>query len=365
MNSANNYCIIMAGGSGTRFWPLSRAARPKQFLDILGKGKSFLRTTFYRFAHIVPIENIIVVASEQYAELVRDQLPQLPEENLLLEPYKRNTAPCIAYAAYKLRKKNPDANVVVTPSDHLIIGEDNFVNTIKCALEGASVRDSIFTIGIEPTRPDTNYGYIQISRENQDNFGGHYSYGVKTFTEKPSADLAKVFVESDEFLWNSGMFISNVKTLIGEFEKCLKSVADTFAAGVDAYYTPREKAFIKTAYCNCENISVDYGVMEKTDKVSVIKADFGWSDIGTWTSVYEHSPNKDANSNAIKAGEAVISGVKNSIIHESDTGKLVVIRGLDNFIVVDTGDVLMICPKEDKVVKEIVNDLSVKKKKYL
>ena len=364
MAKSNNYCIIMAGGTGTRFWPMSRAARPKQFLDIFGKGKSFLRTTFYRFAHIIPIENILVVTSSQYAELVRDQLPQLPEENLLLEPYKRNTAPCIAYAAYKIRKKNPDATVVVTPSDHLIFGEENFMDTIRCALDGAASIDSIFTIGIEPTRPDTNYGYIQINTENQLDLGGHFAYGVKTFTEKPNPDLAKVFKESEEFLWNSGMFISNVRTLIAEFEKCLQSVATVFAAGESVYYTPAEAAFIKNAYCNCENISMDYGVMEKTDRVSVIMADFGWSDVGTWTSVYEHANLKETN--AVKASESVITDVRNSLIDEENTAKLIVVRGLDGYIVVDTPDVLMICPKDDRIVKDIVTDLSLKEKnKYL
>ncbi len=366
MVDKNNYCIIMAGGSGTRFWPMSRVARPKQFLDILGQGKSFLRATFYRFAHIVPIENIFVVASAQYADLVREQLPQMPQENLLSEPYKRNTAPCIAYAAYKLREKNPDATVIITPSDHLIVGEDNFVDTIRCAASMASTTDRIFTIGIKPTRPDTNYGYIQTTPETIAEEGGHLACGIKTFTEKPDADLAKVFMESEEFLWNSGMFISNLRTLIGEFEKCLPGLSSMFAAGSGVYYTDGEEAFIKSVYCNCENISIDYGVMEKTSRAGVVKADFGWSDVGTWSSVYEHSPNRDGNRNLIKANEAVLSEVSDSIVQENNPGKLVVVRGLEDFLVVDTPDVLMICPKDDATVKEIVADLSVKDKtKYL
>lgn len=356
----------MAGGTGVRFWPMSRTAKPKQFIDILGQGKSMLRTTFYRFAHIVPIENIIVVTSQQYVELVKDQIPQMPEENILAEPYKRNTAPCIAYAAYKIRKKNPNATVVISPSDHHITGEANFAGTIQCALDHAAELDRIFTVGIQPTRPDTNYGYIQISTAVTITFCNHEAFGVKTFTEKPDAEMAEVFLETGEFLWNSGMFIAGVDTLIGEMEKYLPGVASTFAAGEEKYYTDQEETFIKQAYLNCENISIDYGVMEKTQKARVLKADFGWSDVGTWTSIYEHSPHKDKNGNIIKATESLLTDTTKTIVQEDKSGKLIVVKGLENYIVIDTDDVLMICPKEDKSVKEIVAEITAKEKtKYL
>jgi len=352
----------MAGGTGVRFWPMSRTAKPKQFIDILGQGKSMLRTTFYRFAHIVPIENIIVVTSQQYVELVKDQIPQMPVENILAEPYKRNTAPCIAYAIYKIRKKNPNATVVISPSDHHITGEDNFAGTIQCALDHAAELDHIFTVGIQPTRPDTNYGYIQINTAVTKTFCNHEAFGVKTFTEKPDAAMAKVFLETGEFLWNSGMFISGVDTLIGEFEKYLPGVASTFAAGMDKYYTDQEESFIKEAYLNCENISIDYGVMEKTQKARVLKADFVWSDVGTWTSIYEHSPHKDEKGNIVKATESLLTDTTKTIVQEDKSGKLIVVKGLENFIVIDSDDVLMICPKEDKCVKEIVAEITAKEK---
>jgi len=362
----NHYCIIMAGGTGVRFWPMSRSAKPKQFIDILGQGKSMLRTTFYRFAHIVPIENILIVTSQQYIELVKDQIPQMPVENILAEPYKRNTAPCIAYALYKIRSKNPDATVVISPSDHHITGETNFAGTIQCALDHAAELDRIFTVGIQPTRPDTNYGYIQINTSLTKNLDNHEAYGVKTFTEKPDVEMAKVFMQTGEFLWNSGMFISGVKTLIGEIEKYLPGIAQLFEGGNDKYYTDQEASFIKQAYLNCENISIDYGVMEKTQKARVLKADFGWSDVGTWTSIYEHSPHKDDQANIVKASESLLPGTSKSIIQEEKPGKMVVVKGLENFIIIDTDDVLMICPKEDKAVKEIVAELTAKEKtKYL
>lgn len=364
--NANNYCIIMAGGSGTRFWPMSRNAKPKQFLDILGQGKSLLRSTFWRMAHIVPVENILIVTSRQYVDIIRDQVPQIPEDNILAEPYRRNTAPCIAYAVYKILEKNPEAGVVITPSDHHIMGETNFASTIQCALDNAAPIDRIFTIGVVPSHPDTNYGYIQINKTLARDLGGHQAYGVKTFTEKPDEALAKVFVSTGEFLWNSGMFIAGVKTLVAEFETCLPAVASIFAAGKGKYCTPQEKDFINRAYHDCPNISFDYGVMEKTRKARVIKADFGWSDVGTWTSIYEHSPHKDSSGNIVKASDNLISNTRGCIVKEDNAGKLVVIKGLENYIVVDTGDVLMICPLSDKAVKETVADLtSGEKTKFL
>ena len=286
----NHYCIIMAGGIGSRFWPMSRQARPKQFIDILGIGRTFLQMTFDRYAQIVPAENILVVTAQRYHSLVREQLPEIPEDNILLEPYKRNTAPCVAYATYKLYKKNPDATVIVAPADHLIIGEEHFRDTIRTALSVAEKSDRLYTIGIEPTRPETNYGYIQINKPVCKKAGSHVSYQVKTFTEKPNADLAKVFLETREFFWNSGMFIWSLKAIKAEMERCLPEVTTLFHGGEAYYGTAGEADFVRRVYEDCPAISIDYGVMEKTQKAWVFLSDFGWSDLGTWESVYERVP---------------------------------------------------------------------------
>ena len=362
----NHYCIIMAGGTGTRFWPVSRSSRPKQFLDILGLGKTFLRMTFYRYSQIVPIENIIVVTSEQYAALVRSQIPQLLEENLFLEPTKRNTAPCVAYATYKLLKRNPEATAIIAPSDHNLSGIENFKETMLCALDYASKHNALLTIGVQPDHPDTNYGYIQADLARKTDVGGHFVYPVKTFTEKPDAALAKVFLKTGEFFWNSGMFIWNLKSFRSELESCLPDVAEIFKAGEKVYDTPAEEQFVRQAYTDCPSISIDYGVMEKTRKAMVFMANFGWSDVGTWTSIFEHSQRSEDGNNLVSATDSLVSGVKDSIIREDNEGKLVVVRGLENFLVIDTPDALMICPKDDASVKEIVADLSINdKSKYL
>jgi len=357
----NHYCIIMAGGIGSRFWPMSRQSRPKQFIDILGVGRTFLQMTFERYAKIVPAENILVVTAERYKDLVREQLPQLPVENILLEPYKRNTAPCVAYATYKLYQKNPDAAVVVAPADHLIIGEDRFIDTIRTALETAEKSDRLFTIGIEPTRPETNYGYIQINKAVNKKAGGHVAYQVKTFTEKPNADLAKVFLETGEFFWNSGMFIWNLKAIKAELERCLPEVTTLFKGGDDFYFTNGEAAFIRRVYEDCPAISIDYGVMEKTQKAWVFLSDFGWSDLGTWESVYERAP-KDDHDNVVGSGMRMVDDVTGSVILCSDPEKLVVTRGFENLMVIDMEDVLLVCRRDDRTVKDIVTDLTMKDK---
>lgn len=358
----NYYCIIMAGGVGSRFWPVSRAEKPKQFIDILGLGKTFIQLTFDRYAAIMPKENILVVTSQRYETLVREQLPDILPENILLEPYKRNTAPCIAYATYKLYAKNPDATVVVAPSDHLITDEAKFQAVILTAFEEASKNDILYTIGIEPTRPETNYGYIQANKGFAKEVDGHTLWAVKTFTEKPDADLAKVFVDTGEFYWNSGMFIWNLKTIKNELERCLPEVTTLFKGGDALYGTEGETDFIRRVYEDCPSISIDYGVMEKTDKVWVIRATFGWSDIGTWGSIYEHSPNRTPEGNIIRCGVSMIDDVRNSVIRCSKKDKLVVVRSLENMMVLDLDDVLLVCPREDKAIKDIVTDLSMKDK---
>ena len=353
----NHYCIIMAGGVGSRFWPVSRADKPKQFIDILGLGKTFLQMTYDRFAAIVPEENILIVTSERYYDLVKEQIPSVQDDNILLEPYKRNTAPCIAYATYKLYKKNPEATVIVAPSDHLITGEENFRRTVSEAMAVAAVNDNLYTIGIQPTRPETNYGYIQIDKKNENG-----AFKVKTFTEKPDVDLAKVFLETGEFFWNSGMFIWNLKTIKGEIERCLPEVTSLFKGGEDYYFTPQEKDFIKKVYEDCPSISIDYGVMEKTSKAWVFISTFGWSDVGTWGSVYERSPHHEGDGNIIKCAESMIDDVRNSIIKTTDDKKLVVVRGFDDVMIIDMKDVLLVCRRDDKTIKDIVTDLSMKEK---
>jgi Mannose-1-phosphate guanylyltransferase len=356
----------MAGGVGSRFWPMSRNSRPKQFLDVLGIGKTFIQSTFDRFAKVVPAENILVVTSLQYRELVKEQLPQMKDENILLEPHKRNTAPCIAYATYKLYKKNPDATVVVTPSDHLITDESVFEETIRSGLEEAALTDGLYTIGVTPTSPNTNYGYIQVNKGNKVEFNGHDVFPVKTFTEKPDLETAKIFLETGEFFWNSGMFIWSLKSIKRELELCLPEISKLFAGGEPFYYTDEEEKFIADAYEDCQSISIDYGVMEKTQNAWVAIAKFGWSDVGTWSSIFELSPSRDENDNIIKEATVMLDGVEKSVIKGYDKDKLIVLRGLKNYMVVDTKDVLMICPKDDKVVKQIVSDLVVKEKsKYL
>ena len=363
---ANKYCIIMAGGVGSRFWPVSRGNMPKQFLDILGTGKTMLQMTIDRFGKILPKENIYIVTAEKYREIMPAQAEGVPEENILYEPFKRNTAPCIAYATYKLLRKDPEATVVVAPSDHAIINEANFIETISAVMDYASTHDRLFTIGIKPSFPNTNYGYIQFNREMPAADTAKEGWQVKTFTEKPDIDLAKVFVESGEFLWNSGMFIWNLKTIKEEMEHYLPEITELFSDKDEpAYFTEKENAFILHSYENSPSISIDYGVMEKTRKAWVFPADFGWSDIGTWESLYEYLENKDDRGNTVNAPQNILAA-KGSMILEKNREKLVVVKGLENYMVVDTDDVLMVCPRDDAAIKEILVDLTAQDKgKYL
>lgn len=349
----------MAGGIGSRFWPVSRNSKPKQFLDILGTGKSFLQQTFERFAKVIAEENILIVTSSQYKQLVSSQLPQVPEENILLEPYRRNTAPCIAYATHKLLQKNPDASVVVSPSDHLILNDEIFLETICNALDFADSNNILMTLGITPTRPETAYGYIQAIKNKHLNINGHVAYEVKTFTEKPNAELAKVFVDSGEFMWNSGIFIWNLKTIKGELAIQQPAISDLFESGSDYYYTEEEESFISRVYEECTGISIDYGVMEKTDKAVVYPVSFGWSDLGTWESLYAQAET-DNSGNMIQADSTLIGEVNNSIIISEEKEKLIVVKNLDNFMIINTDDVLMICPREEAVFKSIIADVPLK-----
>lgn len=351
----NRYCVIMAGGIGSRFWPLSRTSKPKQFLDILNTGKTFIRQTYERFLPLVPPENFLVVTHVNYRELVAREIPELTDEQILLEPIGRNTAPCIGYAAYKLKMKNPQASMVVTPSDHLVLNQHEFEKVIGEGLDFAEQHHTLVTIGIEPSRPDTGYGYIQIdSTDRVDTLNR-----VKTFTEKPTADVAKMFVESGEFFWNSGIFIWRVEDIVREFYLHLPELNQQFSSILPHYNTSHEREAIARIYPECRNISIDYGIMEKAENVYVRCADFGWSDIGTWNSLYQHMP-KDGKGNTV-TGDAMLHETNGTIVNISP-GKLAVVQGLDDFIVVNTEDVLMICRRdEEQNIRRFVEDVRQKK----
>lgn len=348
----NNYVVIMAGGVGTRFWPFSRTGYPKQFHDVLGSGQSLLQETASRFVGICPPENIYIVTSDRYRDLCREQLPQLSPDQILCEPVARNTAPCIAYACYKIAQQNPQANIVVAPADHIILDEDEFRETIRVALNTTANQDVLVTLGIQPSRPDTGYGYIQFMAEPDDVTQIRVVRKVKTFTEKPQLELAQQFVASGEFVWNAGIFVWNVQSIIRSFEQIMPDLAEIFTEGNEAYYSDREDAFIERAYSLCRSISIDNGIMEKAGNVFVVLSDFGWSDLGTWKSLYEVSE-KDENQN-VTDGHVMLFDTQNCII-KTPKDRLVVVNGLDGFIVAEYDNVLMVCRKEDEQkVKEFV-----------
>ena len=345
----NTFCVIMAGGIGTRFWPMSRKHTPKQFLDILGTGKSFIRATFERFLPLVPIENFMVVTNSAYKNLVLEHIPELDESQVLCEPIRRNTAPCIAYAAYTLQKSNPNAKMIVTPSDHLILNEVDFHTIINECLEYAESNDALMTVGIRPSRAETGYGYIQKS--NNDLISR-----VKCFTEKPHLELAQTFVECGEFFWNSGIFIWTVENIIKAFEKHLPEHHSLFASIVDDLGTEREEKAIEMVFSECKSISVDYGIMEKADNVYVHSGDFGWSDVGTWGSAYQNS-RKDKYANALSSDNIKTHNTRGSLITIPEH-KAAVVSGLKDYIVVDTPDVLLICPSdEEQNISSFIEDL--------
>ncbi len=348
----------MAGGAGTRFWPVSRSTFPKQFIDILGIGKSLLQLTFERFTKIVPPQNVLIVTSAEYKELTLKQLPQISASQILLEPARRNTAPCIAYANFRIQQMNPNAKIVVAPSDHLILNDQMFIDTIKNGFDFVGNNANLLTLGIQPTRPDTGYGYIQIDEPISYN-GIADLRKVKAFTEKPNLEFAKFFVQSGEFFWNSGIFLWSLKSIQEAFKKHLPEVYNLFYSKSELFNTDDESDAIQQIYPVCPNISIDYGVMEKASNVAVLGSHFGWSDLGTWTSLYENQP-KNAEQNVGDGENVLLYNTTRSIIH-APKDKLVVVQGLDNFIVVDTPDALMICNKdEEQTVKVIVNDIKTK-----
>jgi mannose-1-phosphate guanylyltransferase len=359
----NYYCVIMAGGIGSRLWPMSKTSNPKQFHDVLGAGRTLLQQTWDRFMGVCPKENIIVVTNDQYAKLVQEQLPEITESQILKEPDRRNTAPCIAYACFHIEAINPDAQIVIASSDHLILKDDAFKGTILLALEQAEKKDCLITLGIKPSRPDTGYGYIQFDDAN-DTISPAIKK-VKTFTEKPNIELAQQFIESGDFFWNSGIFIWSLKSILKALEKHMPHTNGLFSEGRGIYHTPQEEEFIRKVYTQCKNISIDFGVMEKAKNVYVLLSDFGWSDLGTWGSIYTHVK-QDKNQNAVIGKMVRTYDTKNCMINVPKN-KLVVIQGLDDYIVVESDNVLLICKKsEEQKIKQFVNDVKLDKgEKYV
>jgi mannose-1-phosphate guanylyltransferase len=348
----NNYVAIMAGGIGSRFWPLSRTDFPKQFLDILNTGRTLIQGTFDRFTLFVPTENIYVVTTTQYKEIVAAQLPDIPVENILCEPSRKNTAACIAYISYKLLQLNPEANLICAPADHIILDPHGFKATCLQALHFTSNIKALVTLGIKPTHPNTGYGYIQYDQQQVD----ENVFKVKTFTEKPDRDLAKTFISSGDFLWNAGIFVWQVKNIVHAFEKFLPEMHDVFDAEKTRFSSTDEKEAIERIYPQCVNISIDYGIMEKADNVYIIPSSFGWSDLGTWASAYENFE-KDYLDNAVSGDNVIIIDATKNMVH-ANNNKLVLIQGADDFIIVDTEDVLLICKKDkEQEIKEYVAEV--------
>lgn len=344
----------MAGGIGSRFWPMSTSEKPKQFLDILGVGRTLIQHTYDRFANICPKENVYVVTNEAYKDLVIQQL-QINPEQVIAEPQRRNTAPCIAYASFKIAQINPEANLIVAPSDHLILDQPGYENVIELALNQAMKEDCLITLGIKPSRPDTGYGYIQFTDANKDENGRIKK--VKTFTEKPDLELAKEFLASGDFYWNGGIFVWTARSIMNALEGLLPEVYNLFKKGEGKYNTSEELDFIADTYERCKNISIDYGVMEKAENVYVVLSDFGWSDLGTWGSLYDSLP-KQEDGNAVIGKKVFMYESKNCIVNMPED-KLVILQGLDDYIVVESNDTLLVCKKSDEQkIREMVNDVN-------
>jgi mannose-1-phosphate guanylyltransferase len=352
----NYYAIIMAGGIGSRFWPISRTSHPKQFIDILGTGKTLIQNTYDRFLKICPKENIFVVTNESYAGLVKKQLPNMDDQQILTEPVMRNTAPCVAYGCFKIETMNPNAAIVVAPSDHLILDEAAFVTAIEKSLKTATAQNCLITLGIKPSRPDTGYGYIQYTDQTLN----EEFHKVKTFTEKPTADIAKTFIQSGDFLWNAGIFVWSAKTIVEAFNNYLPEMHEIFAEARSVYNSDQEKAFVHKIYQRCINISIDYGIMEKASNVYVLPSEFGWSDLGTWASIYQLA-DKDYVGNAVIPSDKVIMYDSSNCMVNVPGEKLVILQGLHDYIVVESNNSLLICPRDqEQNIKQVVADVKSK-----
>lgn len=350
----NYYAIIMAGGVGSRFWPVSTADFPKQFHDMLGSGSTLIQKTFSRLSQLIPIENILILTNEAYNHLVLEQLPMVQQAQIVLEPAMRNTAPCILYASLKIKKSNPDALMVVAPSDHWIEDEKAFLQNLQTCFDFCANGDALMTLGIQPTFPNTGFGYIEYDQTDDNAIKK-----VRQFREKPDYETAKSFLASGNFLWNGGIFIWSVRTILSAFEQMQPQMNALFLKGLESYNTTKEQTFINDNYAAAENISIDYAIIEKSKNVYVLPATFDWNDLGTWGSLHEKLP-KDANNNAIVNATVVLENASNNIIR-TDSQKLIIIDGLNDFIIVDKAEVLLIYPKsKEQEIKGIVSNLTVK-----
>lgn len=342
----------MAGGLGSRFWPESRTQLPKQFLDILGTGKTLIQSTYERIKPLCPIGNIFIITHHSYRDLVAAQLKEMLPDNIITEPSRKNTAPAAAYITTKIHALNPDANIILCPADHLITNEASFIDAILKGISFIESQDALVTLGIKPTRPDTGYGYIQYNVD--DSVQGVHK--VKTFTEKPNLEIARTFLKSGDFLWNSGMFIWKATFFLAEFKQYLPEMSDTFSSVLEYLNTPKEENIIEKIYTQCTSVSIDYGVMEKSKHVYVIPSNFGWSDLGTWESAHANFT-KDTNNNALHGDKILLIEAQNNFI-KINKDKLAVIQGLDNYIIVDTDNVLLICERsKEQEIKDYVNDV--------
>ena len=354
----SNYVAIMAGGVGSRFWPASREHTPKQFLDILGVGKSLIRLTYERFTNIVDPQNILVVTNKIYKDLVKEHIPEIPESNIITEPSRNNTGPCVAYTAFRLEAMDPNASFVIAPSDHVILKEDAFLSKIDQALRLASAKDVIVTLGIEPTRPDTGYGYIETTNDSSDNG----VIKVNQFKEKPDVDTAESYIKQGGYYWNAGIFIWSVKTILNSFQKNATEIYDILSQDRSKYNTEAEQAYIDQVYPTTPNISVDYAILENADNVYTIPADIGWSDLGTWNALHAYKEKDDSGSVVIGENTMLVDS-KNCIV-KSDAKKLVVIKDLEDYIIIDEPDVLLVYPKSKeqsiKQLRQSIEDKSFK-----
>jgi len=356
------YAAILAGGLGTRFWPKSRASLPKQFLDILNTGETLIQSAYKRYGSFIAPENIFIITTDEYVDIVQKQLPEIPPENILAEPSRKNTAPCVAYMSFKLLQKDPSAALIIAPSDHVVTDTKTFEQLSLKGLAFAKKQHAFVTLGIKPTYPNTGYGYIQYDTSPQSE---RNVFKVKTFTEKPDLELAKTFLASGDFLWNAGIFIWKVKNIITAFEKHLPEMYEVFASEKEKFNTDEEKEAVEQIYPQCTNISIDFGIMEKADNVYIIPASFGWSDLGTWNSAWENME-RDYLGNAVAGKNVMVIDATKCMVH-ADNGKLMVLQGLDDFIVVDTKDALLICKKDkEQEIKEFVAEVKRNKgDKYL
>ncbi|MBV6440297.1 MAG: Alginate biosynthesis protein AlgA [Saprospiraceae bacterium] len=346
-NNNHTYVAIMAGGVGSRFWPGSREARPKQFLDMLGVGKSLLRLTFERFLPLCPASHIFIVTNAAYKELIKQQIPELTDNHILCEPSRNNTGPCVAYTAFKLAALDPEANFVIAPSDHIVLKEQAFLDKIRLALGFAAHKEALVTLGIQPSRPDTGYGYIQMAEEAADGI-----FKVKRFAEKPDQETAKAFVSSGEYLWNAGIFVWNVRSILSAFERLSPDIFNILQQGNGLWNTAGEQHFIDKMYPTTPNISVDFAIMEKAPNVFTVPAEFGWSDLGTWASLHAECP-KDAHGNVLQGDHILALDIADCLVR-TPKGKLVVLKDLRDYIVVDEGDALLVYPKsKEQEIKQV------------